>query len=133
MAMVPRGLAVGLERENERLRRELALVWLLVVVLMFLILRPLGIAVVRGTSMEPALRDGEVCLYSRLPRVHAGCVVLAWHRGDLLCHRVLYSSANEHGNTIYTLSGDKGAHYCDVGKAQIRGVIVWPRCYRDPR
>jgi len=98
-------------------RRERVLLAIAAALGLMLALRVIGLTVVRGNSTAPTLRDGQVCVYSRLARPQAGSLVLAWDGGDLLVHRVVYLSDGDDGRPLYTLAGDCGAHCCEVGRA----------------
>lgn len=100
-------------------------------------LLPLGMAVVRGRSMQPALREGDRLLVRYGGRVRPGALVLArFPDGTLAVKRAAERRTNAAGEPAWWLLSDNAAdgvdsrHRGPVRDRDVLGVVLlrlWPR------
>jgi signal peptidase I len=88
----------------------------------------LGVALVRGPSMEPALHDGDCLLVLRPARVRPGAVVVGRLRGrpDLL---VVKRAAVPVDGGWHLVSDNAGAPGAVSGPGEVEAVVLlrwWP-------
>src|SRR5207244_2026316 len=81
---------------------------------------------IRGRSMSPALRSGDVVrVESDLAGIGPGVIIVFRQRGDLIAHRVLRTWQNGQGSRCYLTQGDR-CSYPDpaVEAARILGQVI---------
>jgi signal peptidase I len=80
-----------------------------------------------GTSMAPAIQDGDVITVEPIDRttVQAGDIILYHHRERPVVHRVAQVRQNTEGRTVIVVRGDgKAADDAPIEPSQILGKIV---------
>lgn len=61
---------------------------------------------VKGGSMHPMLRDGDLVLVAPSREVKIGDVVVFRHKDELITHRILWINTNTHGECTLRTKGD---------------------------
>lgn len=85
---------------------------------------PLMLRRVKGHSMQPTIKDGQIILASNWLPVRRGVVTVAEIENIEVIKRL---EINDSG---YLLSGDNGSdtiNYMLKDKNSFRGVVIWPR------